>query len=201
MQESIPLFMQGSDHLVFSAIRTGDISSFEMLFKTHYSPLCRFAQSYLQDSEDAEEIVQSTFIGFWEKRESIAIDTSLKAYLYRSVRNACLNELKRQKVRKLHADEIVKDGEPQSEASDQIAMKQELEVKIQEAISKLPEQCQLIFRMSRFEELKYQEIADQLGLSIKTVENQMGKALRIMREQLKEYLPLIIVLMRGFLDL
>lgn len=193
--------MQGTDSLVFSAIRSGEISSFEMLFKTHYSPLCRFAMSYLQDPEEAEEIVQATFIGFWEKRESIEIETSLKSYLFRSVRNACLNELKRQKVRQLHAESVVREGEPISEPSDRIAIKKELETKIQEAIQLLPEQCRLIFKMSRFEELKYQEIADQLGLSIKTVENQMGKALKIMREQLKEYLPLIIILMRGLLEL
>lgn len=193
--------MQATDQSVFLAISSGDIASFEMLFKSHYSTLCRFAESYLKDPEEAEEVVQAAFIGFWEKRESISIDTSLKAYLYRSVRNACLNELKRQKVRKLHANQVALEGEPESEASDRIAMKKELEVKIQEAMLRLPEQCRLIFQMSRFEELKYKEIADQLGISVKTVENQMGKALRIMREQLKDYLPLIIILMRGLLEL
>lgn len=193
--------MQDADHLVFSAIQSGDLGSFEMLFKTHYSPLCRFAVSYLQDPEEAEEVVQNTFIGFWEKRNSISVDSSLKAYLYRSVRNACLNELKRQKVRQLHATEVIREGEPMSEPSDRLAIKAELEEKIQIAMEALPEQCRLIFKMSRFEELKYQEIADQLGLSIKTVENQMGKALKIMREQLKEYLPLIIILMNNFLDI
>ncbi len=193
--------MQATDQSVFFAIRSGDIASFEMLFNTYYSTLCRFAVSYLRDPEDAEEVVQASFIGFWEKRESISIDTSLKAYLFRSVRNACLNELKRQKVRQLHASQVAMDGEPQSEASDRIAMKQELEEKIQEAMGCLPEQCRLIFQMSRFEELKYKEIAEQLGLSVKTVENQMGKALKIMREQLKDYLPLIIILMRGLLEL
>ena len=193
--------MQDSDSLVFSAIQQGDISSFEMLFKTYYAPLCRFAMGFLEDSEEAEEVVQSMFIGFWEKRKKLGIETSLKAYLYQSVRNACLNELKRQKVRKIYASQQESEGEPMSESADRIAMKNELEEKIQVAIQTLPEQCRLIFQMSRFEELKYQEIADQLGLSIKTVENQMGKALKIMREQLKEYLPLIIILMRGFLEL
>ena len=137
---------------------------------------------------------------FWEKKESIQVDTSLKAYLYRSVRNACLNEIKRQKVRKLHADSLQADGEPQSQPSDHLAIRQELEEKIQEALQALPEQCRLIFKMSRFEELKYQEIADQLNLSIKTVENQMGKALKIMRTQLKDYLPLITILIGKLLE-
>ena len=192
--------MQATDQQVFSDIQSGDTASFEMLFKTHYDPLCRFALSYLQDPDDAEETVQAVFIGFWEKRQTIQVDTSLKAYLYRSVRNACLNEIKRVKVRKLHADSMMVEGEPQSQPSDHLAIRQELEEKIQEALQTLPEQCRLIFKMSRFEELKYQEIADQLNLSIKTVENQMGKALKIMRTQLKDYLPLITILIGKLLE-
>lgn len=193
--------MPDVDQLVFSAIQSGDLASFEMLFKTHYSPLCRFAFSFLQNSEEAEEIVQGTFIGIWEKRESISVDSSLKAYLYRSVRNACLNELKKRKVRQEHAAEVGRGGEPLSESTDGWAVQKELEEQIHVALQTLPEQCRLIFMMSRFEELKYQEIADQLGLSVKTVENQIGKALKIMREQLKEYLPLILLLMEGFLEI
>ena len=192
--------MQPTDQQFFSDIQSGDTASFEMLFKTHYDPLCRFALSYLQDPDDAEETVQAVFIGFWEKRQTIQVDTSLKAYLYRSVRNACLNEIKRVKVRKLHADSMMVEGEPQSQPSDHLAIRQELEEKIQEALQALPEQCRLIFKMSRFEELKYQEIADQLNLSIKTVENQMGKALKIMRTQLKDYLPLITILIGKLLE-
>jgi RNA polymerase sigma-70 factor (family 1) len=192
--------MQATDQQFFSDIQSGDTASFEMLFKKHYDPLCRFALSYLQDPDDAEETVQGVFIGFWEKRQTIQVETSLKAYLYRSVRNACLNEIKRAKVRKLHADSLMVEGEPQSQPSDHLAIRQELEEKIQEALQALPEQCRLIFKMSRFEELKYKEIADQLNLSIKTVENQMGKALKIMRTQLKEYLPLITVLIVKLLE-
>jgi len=192
--------MQATDQEVFSNIKSGDTASFEMLFKTHYNPLCRFALSFLSDPDAAEETVQAVFIGFWEKRENIQVDTSLKAYLYRSVRNAALNEIKRLKVRQLHANAILAEGEPLSHAPDQYAIKEELEIKIQEALQALPEQCRLIFKMSRFEDLKYQEIADQLNLSIKTVENQMGKALKIMRVQLKEYLPLIAVLISRLLE-
>ncbi len=200
MPEKYSFFMQASDQLVFSAIQNGEISSFEMLFKTHYAPLCRFALGYLGDKDEAEEVVQGMFLGFWEKRISIQIESSLKAYLYRSVRNACLNELKRQKIRSHHASSVLKEGEPQDQSSDRLALKKELESRIEEAIRSLPSQCGLIFRMSRFEELKYQEIADQLGISIKTVENQMGKALKIMREQLRDYLPMILVLLGNWME-
>ncbi|KEO72215.1 RNA polymerase sigma-70 factor [Anditalea andensis] len=192
--------MQISDQKVFFAIQQGDIPEFEMLFKNHYSPLCRFAFTYLADPDAAEEVVQATFIGFWEKLESTQIETSLKAYLYSSVRNACLNELKRQKVRQLHADKVMAGGVSFSLPSDQFILKNELEEKIGEAIQSLPEQCRLIFRMSRYEELKYRDIADQLNISVKTVENQMGKALKLMRAQLKDYLPLILILMGRLLE-
>jgi RNA polymerase sigma-70 factor (family 1) len=192
--------MQATDQEVFSAMQSGEIPAFEMLFKTFYQPLCRYATSFLKDPDDAEEIVQAAFIGFWEKRETISIDTSVKSYLYRAVRNSCLNELKHEQVKQRYiAGETVM-GEKLSESADHLAIHVELEDKIKAAIQRLPEQCRLIFTMSRFEELKYQEIADQLNLSVKTVENQMGKALKIMRAQLKEYLPLLAILMSNLLD-
>ncbi|MDI1322203.1 MAG: RNA polymerase sigma-70 factor [Algoriphagus sp.] len=192
--------MQESDQAVFFAIRSGQIPAFEMLFKTYYQPLCRYANSYLKDPDGAEEIVQNAFIGFWEKRDSISIENSVKAYLYRAIRNSCLNELKHEQVKQRYlANESFK-GEKISEPADQLAIHEELEDKIRAAIQTLPEQCRLIFTMSRFEELKYQEIADQLNLSVKTVENQMGKALKLMRVQLKEYLPLIAILMNRLLE-
>jgi RNA polymerase sigma-70 factor (family 1) len=192
--------MQESDQQVFLAIQSGQTPAFEMLFKTYYQPLCRYATSYLKDADGAEEIVQAAFIGLWEKRKSITIETSLKSYLYRAIRNSCLNELKHEQVKqKYFANESLK-GEAQSAPADHLAIHEELEDKIRAAIQTLPEQCRLIFTMSRFEELKYQEIADQLNLSVKTVENQMGKALKIMRVQLKEYLPLLAILMSNLLD-
>jgi RNA polymerase sigma-70 factor (ECF subfamily) len=104
-------------------------------------------------------------------------------------------------VKKLHGESVMNEGEQHYESSDQQTLRAELSDRISAAIEKLPGQCQVIFQMSRFEELKYQEIANQLNLSIKTVENQMGKALRIMREELQEYLPLIAIFFHLFLEL
>jgi RNA polymerase sigma-70 factor (family 1) len=191
--------MQETDQAVFSAIRSGQIPAFEMLFKTHYKPLCRYANSYLKDPDGAEELVQATFIGLWEKRTFISIESSLKAYLYRAVRNSCLNELKHEQVKQKYlAQESIR-GEKLADSADHLAIHSELEKKIREALDTLPQQCRLIFTLSRFEELKYQEIADQLNLSVKTVENQMGKALKLMRIQLKDYLPLLAILMNQLL--
>lgn len=171
-----------------------------MLFRTYYQPLCNYAYTFVQDRVEAEEIVQSTFLSIWEKRETLEIRTAVKPYLYAMVRNASLNVIKHTKIKQQHAEVTLATGERSVESVTRSVMAAELETRIYEAMEKLPEQCRLIFKLSRFEELKYAEIATQLELSVKTVENQMGKALKIMREQLKDYLPLLLVLMNGLLN-
>ncbi|CAN5533480.1 RNA polymerase sigma-70 factor [soil metagenome] len=172
-----------------------DEKAFEDLFRRLYPPLCKNANMLLNDSDEAEETVQNVFISLWEKRKEMEITISIKSYLYKAVRNASLNRIKHGKVRKLYVEEqqYLSPSIPATE----ISIQNELHAQIQKAIEKLPEQCRLIFKLSRFEELKYSEIAEQLGISIKTVENQMGKALKIMREQLKDYLVLIIFIIHS----
>jgi RNA polymerase sigma-70 factor, ECF subfamily len=188
------------DQQQIAALTTGDINAFEMIFKTYYQPLCSYAYTFLQDKEESEEIVQSTFLSVWEKKETLSIRTAVKPYLYAMVRNACLNVIKHEKVKQKHAVEEVALSVQGYDSVSSTIVSSELELRIHKAMEKLPEQCRLVFKLSRFEELKYSEIADQLNISIKTVENHMGKALKIMREQLKDYLPLLIVLMNGFLN-
>ncbi len=184
---------------LMTKLQAGDISAFEMLFKTYYQPLCNYAYSFVQDRDEAEEIVQATFLSVWEKRDNLAIHTGVKPYLYAMVRNASLNVLKHDKIKQQHAALELAVAERSVESVARTVMASELENRIFKALDKLPEQCRLVFKLSRFEELKYAEIAEQLNISVKTVENQMGKALRIMREQLKDYLPLLLVLMNGLL--
>jgi RNA polymerase sigma-70 factor, ECF subfamily len=178
----------------YKAIIEGDLTAFEMTFKTYYKPLCHYAYSFLNDKSEAEEVVQSTFIKMWEKKTALQVENSLKAYLYAMVRNGCLNVIKHEKVKQQHAQRHLQAAEQSRELVEEKVMSNDLESKIYEAMKALPEQCRLVFQLSRFEELKYQEIADQLQISIKTVENQMGKALKIMRTQLRDYLPLYILL-------
>jgi RNA polymerase sigma-70 factor, ECF subfamily len=171
-----------------------------MLFRTYYQPLCNYAYTFLQDKEDAEEIVQSTFLLVWEKRDTLAIRTSVKPYLYAMVRNACLNVIKHEQIKQKFAGEEMALADRGHDSVNHVIATNELENRIKAALEELPEQCRLVFKLSRFEELKYAEIAQQLNISIKTVENHMGKALKIMREQLKDYLPLILVFLNGFLN-
>jgi len=185
--------MSVSDPEIVSAIRQGDEAAFEKTFRTYYSRLCKYANSLLKDSDEAEEVVQTVFLTIWEKRADLEITFSIKAYLYRAVHNHCLNRFKHAAIKEAHK-EYSGHFIPQSyESVTQAIHASELEEQIEHAVNKLPAQCQKAFRMSRFEELKYQEIAERLDISIKTVENQIGKALRILRVELADYLPSVFI--------
>ncbi|NOS90506.1 MAG: RNA polymerase sigma-70 factor [Cyclobacteriaceae bacterium] len=185
--------MTDSDLIYDTELVQGNELAFEKIFKIYYKPLCHYAYSFLNDGAEAEEVVQNTFVKIWERRSNIQVQTSVKAYLYSMVRNSCLNVIKHEKVKK----EFAKDHQYVSETSRPVVeekmISNDLESKIYEAMRALPEQCRLVFQLSRFEELKYQEIAEQLEISVKTVENQMGKALKTMRLHLKEYLVLVLL--------
>jgi RNA polymerase sigma-70 factor (ECF subfamily) len=186
--------MQVSDSAVITAIQQGDERTFEKVFREYYEKLSHYAYSFLKDMDEAEEMVQGIFHYYWEKRESLEITTSLKSYLYKMVYNRCLNVKKHEKVKAEHQRHTIVDFRQSPSYASDIAERQELEKQIDKAIESLPEQCRIIFKMSRFDELKYSEIAEQLGISPKTVENQMGKALKVLRQQLIEYLTIAVLL-------
>jgi RNA polymerase sigma-70 factor, ECF subfamily len=145
--------------------------------------------------DEAEDIVQQSFITIWQKQSELQIETSLKAYLYKLVYNASLNRVKQKKVRQSYSNEVqAVSAYPSAELGHQ----KELETRIDWALSQLPEQCAKVFRLSRYEQMKYQAIANELNISIKTVEHHIGKALKVMRELLKDYLPVLtLFLLRG----
>lgn len=166
--------------------------TFEEAFKTHFKKLYAYAFTIVKEEMAAEEMVQQVFFKIWEKKGQVEIRTSVTAYLYRSVYHESLNYLKHQKVKAAYQSHAARESKNQSDNASSKLQLSELEQKLNIALNELPEQCRVIFQMSRFEELKYQEIADRLGLSVKTIENQMGKALRILRTKLIDYLPLVI---------
>ncbi len=162
---------------------------FEEVFKTNFKGLYAYAITILKDDVMAEEIVQNVFCRLWEKRTRLSISTSMAAYLYRSVYHESLNYLKHLKVRAAYSRYAHVAHAGKADSAEKKVMLTDLEKRLNQALSELPEQCRTIFQMSRFEELKYQEIADRMGLSVKTIENQMGKALKLLRGKLSDFLP------------
>ncbi|PBQ34937.1 RNA polymerase sigma-70 factor [Sphingobacteriaceae bacterium] len=161
------------------------------MFNTYYQSLCNYACSMLKDIDEAEEVVQNTFFNIWNKREALQISSSFKSYVYRAVHNDCLNKIKHGKVKAVYAADYKSSMGGGFDDSAKVLESKELGKQIHEAISSLPEQCGIVFKLSRFENLKYSEIAEHLDISVKTVENHMGKALKILRGHLKDYLPLV----------
>jgi RNA polymerase sigma-70 factor (ECF subfamily) len=171
---------------LFEKIKKGDEKAFEILFHKYYGILCSFATKIIKDDVAAEEIVQDFFVKLWEKREQLFIETSLKNYLFRSIKNLCLNFIQHNKTKIRHAQMVL--SEVESNFSDDSNYPEvDLFVKIEESISSLPEKRLEIFRLSRQEGLKYHEIAQKLNISIKTVETQMSLAIKTLREKLKNY--------------
>jgi len=171
-----------------------DEKSLELLFRSLYKPLYRFAMSYVKADEDAREIVQDAFVTLWEKRHTLDLSKSVKSYLSTTVRNKCLNHLRdnRKFSRELLDLENLRE-EAAYEQPDNL-VEREIRDKINTSIEELPEKCREIFILSRYHHLKYQEIAGRLQISVKTVETQMSKALQHLRHRLSDYLPVIVFL-------
>ena len=171
---------------------------FEHLFHKYYESLCHFANQYLQDVDLAQDICQRVFIALWEKRSEINLDLSIKSYLYTSVRNRSLNHIRdHKKYRSKILDIDCGDIDLWSEDEDQFSAN-ELSKKIEISLGKLPEKCRQVFEMSRFKGLKNREIAEELGLALKTVEAHISKALRILKDQLKDYYWVVLFLLSTF---
>ena len=163
------------DLFVLKKIKEGDIKAFESIFRLYYTPLCLYATSITGELEVAEEIVQDLFYVFWKERESLPILRSIKNYLYGATRNRSLQYLEHQEVRYRYRNTVLAGENPESESY------------TPQALGKLPERRLRIFRMHRFEGMKYAEIASSLSLSIKTVEAEMTKALQTLRKEIENY--------------
>ena len=172
---------ENKDQLLFALIKKGDENAFEQMFRQYYVHLTALANKFLHDIDLSESIVQNVFVKLWEKRNQYDIK-SLKSYLMIAVRNSCHNEIKRAKQVQVYKNNIPSDEIIQAvNYSDFGAME-----RINQTIDKLPEQRKKIFKLNRLEGLKYREIAERLNISPKTVEIQMGKALKFLRENLLE---------------
>jgi len=174
-------------NLRLKRIQKGDLKEFEKLFRELYSPLCSYANTYLQDKDKSEEIVQDIFYGIWKKRDTLSIEVSFKSYLYKAVQNNCLMLIQHHAVEDKYKQYIKEEvSHFQSDPGKEMEL-EELNKLVENTLNTLPERCRQIFSMSRFDGLKYKEIAEKLGISQKTVEANMGKALQAFRKRLGHY--------------
>ena len=174
------------EHII-TRLLADDASVMKELFSRHYSSTCNAIFKFIKDKNLVEDLAQNVFIRFWEKRHQLNITTSIGAYLNRMAINEALGHIR--KYKKIKIEEITPiTPVGVAENAAQNLMHDELKSQINAAINSLPPKCQLVFKLSRFEDLTYKEIAAKLDISVKTVENQMGKALRVLREKMKPYL-------------
>jgi len=180
---------------LLEGLKKGDKLIFEEIYREYYIPLCYYCLRYTENFEDSEEIVQELFLKLWEKHEELEINSSLNAYLYRAIQNYALNFLSKEKTKDKYI--VLNDKQPYDTFENGLVKLEEEELRkiLKLAILKLPEKRRRIFELSRFDGYKYRKIANQLSISVKTVENQMTKALKYLRVVLKEYVPVLIFIM------
>jgi len=175
--------------------KTNEEQAFELLFRRYYLRLCGFANKFLADSSESEEIVQEVFLSIWKKKDQLQLDDQIRPYLFKSVQNLCYNFLEHRKVVNSYYSviELVYKNQSNDFNTYESVLYSEFQQRVDQGINSLPEQCRLIFNLSRQEGLKYAEIAERLGISVKTVETQMSRALSKLKVELKDYLVVLIV--------
>lgn len=176
-----------SGMVLTARIKGGDHEAFEILFRKYYKGLVVFADNFILDRDAAEEIVQSFFMKLWEKRHRLDPSQPLKSYLFTSIKNRCLNHLKRKNVVKESIDRIREASESHLLFDENLYHETELRTRIEECVDALPDRCREVFLLSRRSNLKNEEIADQLNLSKRTVEKHISNALQLLRRHLTEY--------------
>ena len=177
------------DRELLERIRRGDEGAFDAIFREHYPPLVGLAEGMLRSRAVAEEIVQDVMLELWRRRETLAVEESLRAYLFRATRNRALNHLRHSRVERRGEPHVVGETTTHRPTAPAALVEEEIDVALRTAIGDLPDRCREVFELSRVHGLRYAEIAGALGMSVKTVEAQMGKALRILRERLAPWLP------------
>lgn len=193
--------MGKTDSILVKLLKDGNTKVFESVYNRFFVRLFVYAREYVGNEEVAKELVQDTFLKLWEVKTALNDDTHLSSYLYRITRNNCLNYLKHLKVQEkfrnysaLKRMELELNYNALNHDSAERLISEELEEKINQVIDSLPPRCKQVFKLSRFQDKKYREIAHELNISIKTVENQIQKALKILRENLNGLINVIIII-------
>ncbi len=175
--------------------KSEDELAFELLFRRYYVRLCGFANKFIANTAESEEIVQEVFLNIWKKRDQLRLDNEIKPYLFKSVQNLCYNFIGHKKVVDNYYSviEVVYKNHPEDFSTYESVLYNEFQSKAESAIQSLPNQCRVIFELSRDEGLKYAEIAEKLGISVKTVETQMSRALSKLKTELRDYLVILLI--------
>ena len=183
--------------LIFQ-LRNGDRSSFEILFHFYYPGLVVYSSQFTTDHMESEEIVQDFFVKLWQIHPEIQLTDSLKGFIFSSVKNSCFNYLKHKKIKQKYIAALGKLSENHLVYDPDLYIVSELQLKIKRAIDHLPDKCREVFKMSRIHGMKNEKIASELNISKRTVETHISNAIKHLREELKDYLSLLILL--GFFD-
>jgi RNA polymerase sigma-70 factor (ECF subfamily) len=174
-----------NDFALYTKVRDGDIQAYEMLFRRYYEPLCLFANKTTSNPDISEEIVQELFYTLWKDRSNLRIVWSVKSYLYGAVRNHSLQYLKHLQIRDKYYHQVMTQESDPYDSPQKILEYKELEQRLEFVLQRLPKRRRDIFRMNRFEGKKYEQIAQEMSLSVKTIEAEMSKALQVLRKDFK----------------
>lgn len=177
-----------TDQELLDRLRRGGEDAFDTIFRTYYAPLVGLAEGILRQRAVAEEVAQEVMVELWRRRETLSVQESLRAYLFRATRNRALNHLRHERVERRGEAFLAGESSAPAAAPAHLA-EEEIDGALREAVGSLPERCREVFELSRVQGLRYAEIAEVMGISVKTVEAQMGKALRVLRERLAPWLP------------
>lgn len=188
---SYPLHTQDTELLLWSTVVNDDEKAFEKLFSLFYPSLAVYARRYIEEQAIREDIVQDVFVALWESRKNLVIKTSVRSYLILSVRNHCLNYLKKEGLSRQYQEFI---STKESINDDDVYLLSELYDLFEKALNKLPETYRIVFEMHRFEGKNYDEIARELNISVRTAKRYKSQVVEILKNELKDYLPLLVLI-------
>ena len=172
---------------IFNRMADGDKEAFRFFFDKYYTDLCNLVNIYLHNQAISEEIVQDVYIYFWERKDNIKIESSVKSYLLKASKHKSLNYLRNEKNKLNILEKLSKVTSNTPDVPDSIMDASQIRAVIEQSVNSLPERCRQVYMLSREKDFTYREIANELGISEKTVENQMVKALKKLRELLRPY--------------
>lgn len=182
------------ERILLEKLTHNDQGAFTIIFTKYYANLVRFSFGITRNADASEEIVQDVFLKLWESRNALEIHSSLKSFLLKSVQNRSIDSLRHTSITHKYASLVLDHPTLSENDTENYILFSELENKFDHALSKIPAEYAKVFRMSRIETLSYHEIAGKLGISVRTVEVRIGKALSLLREELKEFLILAFIL-------